>query len=140
MQVVAAAMARCLRIAEQPRCRGRKVRQRSIPEARLEDPPDQVMAAHAPRRPQASPAGQDDLAAILVELFGQLASGLAAADYQHSAWGQRGRVAVLLGEQLGHPDREVAGSWRYEGSLVAAGGDHDSSCLEPSSRCLELEA
>src|SRR5207249_11269339 len=69
-------------------------------ETGLDDPPDQVVAAHAPRRPGRPAAREEDFAPGMVQLFGHLAPRLAAADNEHGAFGEGAFVGVLLGQQL----------------------------------------
>src|SRR5207249_7699707 len=57
-------------------------------ETGLDDPPDQVVAAHAPRRPGRPAAREEDFAPGMVQLFGHLAPRLAAADNEHGAFGE----------------------------------------------------
>ena len=71
-----------------------------VAEARLDDPPDQIVAAEPARRPGHLAAGEHDVAARGVELLGDLAAGLAAADHEDSARGQLRLAPVVLDVEL----------------------------------------
>src|SRR5438309_12125739 len=81
------------------------------------------MVPESPRRPGAPAAGEENVAPRLVELFGDLASRLPAADDENAAGRKRLGVGVLLGEEL----HEVLGKLRRVGwqvwTLVAARRD-----------------
>ena len=85
VEVVAAVVARGLRVADKTRRRRGELVRGAIEEAGLPKPPDDVPTANAAGHPRASTAGEEDLPPGLVQLLGQLASGLAAADDQHIA-------------------------------------------------------
>ncbi len=71
-------------------------------EAGLDYPPGDVAIAEAARRPGRLPAGENYLAAGLVQLLRDLAAGLAAADYEHAP-----RAAAPA--RCGSPGRRSAG-------------------------------
>src|SRR5438445_7139179 len=83
MQIVAAAVSGRLRIPDQASRGGRQLVGRAIHEARLDHPPDQVVAVEPAWDPRATPASQEYFAPGLVQLLRELAPGLAAADDQN---------------------------------------------------------
>src|SRR5579859_1158990 len=130
VEVVTAAVASRLRVSDQTGGQRRQIRRGAVPEARLDDPPDQVVVPEHARSPAAAAAGEDDPAAGLVELLRQLAARLAAADDQHWPGRQRLGIAVLLRQQLRNGRGNTRRPRRQMGSLVAAGCDHDGPRLD----------
>ena len=110
---------------------------RIIEEAGLEDPPDEVVIAEPARRPRRPPAREEDLAAGLVQLLGDLAARLAAADDQHRPGGQLARIAVVLDVDLEQVRRERRRAGRPVRALVGAGAQDHRPRLERPVRGLE---
>ena len=113
MEVVAATAARRQHVRKEARLRpGQRVRRR-VEEARLDEPPNEVTVADAPRQPRSAAAREHDLPAGVVQLLRDLAAGLAAPDDEDGACGEHRRRAVVVG-------RRACG--RLSGSIAAAGG------------------
>ena len=85
MEVVSAAVPGGENVRPQPGARIGQRLDRLVAVARLEQPPDQIVPAEPARHPGGPSAGEHDLAAGLVQLLGDLASGLAAAHDQDRA-------------------------------------------------------
>jgi len=82
VEVAAIVVACGLRVAEET-SRGRwKLVRGAIQETGLDQPPENVAIANPAWDPRAATTGEEDLASSLVQLVGQLTSGLAAADDQ----------------------------------------------------------
>ena len=125
VQVVAAAVARRLDVRHEPCARLRQVLDAIVEVARRVEPPDDVVVPDPPRGPARAAARQEDVATRLVELLGDLAARLPAADHEHRARRQLAGVAVVL-----HVDLEqVAGQRRRARRpvrpLVRAGAEDD---------------
>jgi hypothetical protein len=97
----------------------------STPASGLETPPEQVVLAGPPRRPCGLAARDDDLASGLTELFGDLATGLAVADHQHSTSGERRGSSIRARVERHEVVGQAVGALRAEGPLVGPGADHD---------------
>jgi hypothetical protein len=85
VQVVAAAVTGREDVGEQPGGRRGQRADRGVHEAGLHDPPEDVPAPQPSGRPRRPAAGQDHLAAGLVQLLDDLGARLAAAHHQHPA-------------------------------------------------------
>ena len=121
-------------VREEARLRPRQRFRAGIEEAALDEPPDEVPAADAPRRPRRAAAGEDDLATGLVQFLRELAAGLAAADHEHGAVGKRLRRAVVVRRQPQQaPRQRPGGSWEMRPS-VGAGRDHEDVGGEVAAR------
>ena len=139
MQVEPAAGAGCLNVGDQPvRWRGQG-RQRLIEERRLRQPGHDVRAVQAARHPRGPATGQEHVAPGEVQLLGQLASGLAAADDEDAAGRYLVRVAVVGARQREHARRQGGrGRWQV-GPLIGAGAHDHRRGLEPALGGDELE-
>jgi hypothetical protein len=113
--------------------------ERGVEEAGLLEPGDDVAAAGPPGQPRRPPAGQEHLAARLVEFLRELAAGLAAAHDQDLARRKGGRVAVVPGVEHQHSTREPGRDRRAVGPLIGAGAHHDRRCLELAGRGAKQE-
>jgi hypothetical protein len=75
-----------------------------------------------------------------VELLGDLAAGLAAADHEHRTVRELGRALVVPRVELEEVAGEGRGAGGAVGALVGAGAEHDGAGGEASGRGLEHEA
>ena len=126
VQVVASAVARRHRVRDETGGRGRQARDRLVEEAGRLEPPDEIAAGHPARRPGGLPAREDDVAAGLPELLGELAARLAAPHDEHRPGWKAGLVPVLLEEDPQEPGRQRLGSRRVVRALEGAGGEDDA--------------
>src|SRR6266516_4804991 len=83
---MAAAPAAQLRIGQEPRRRARLISQGRVEERRLVEPRDAVAPFEPPRNPGGAAACEKHVAPRLEDLFGQLASRLAAAGGRCALW------------------------------------------------------
>ena len=60
-----------------------------------------------------------------MQILGDLRTGLPRAHHQHAAFGQRLRIAVLLGMQLDDIRRQTLGQARDDRRVITARGDDD---------------
>src|SRR5665213_4444634 len=100
MEVIAAVVACGLGVPEQARRWRRQRVRRPVEEPALGHPPDDIAARQTAGHPPGATAGEENRAPRLMELLGQLAAGLTAADHDHGSRGQDARVGVLLGQEL----------------------------------------
>ena len=137
VKVVAAAGSRRLHVGEQPSS-GSGNDSTVVEEPRLERPPRQVPATEPAGEPRSPPTGQGDITACQVQLLGDLAPRLAAADDQHRTRRQFRRVAVVLDVDLQQILRERGRSWPV-GPLVGAGAEDHCPGDDLAGRRLEEE-
>ena len=127
VEVVTAAVTGGDDVSEEP---GFGTRQRFDPSlhmARLHQPPDEVSPSEPARRPRRPPAGDDHVAAGLVQLLGDLAARLGAADDEHAAGRERLLVAIVVHVDLEQVRRQRVGGRRPVGALVRARGEDDGA-------------
>src|ERR1700693_889119 len=121
IQVPPAVMSAGLRVAEEPRHRRGKLVRSTVHVARLDHPPDCVMAIHPSWHPDAPATREEYLAARLVNLFRQLAPGLPAPYDHDGTWRQGGWIRVFLGEELHDVVGEQFRTGGTMGALVCTG-------------------
>ncbi len=87
-------------------------------------PLDHVLAAITPGHARSIANAEMDLAAGEMQVLGDLAAGLSAADNQHRAFGQRLRVAVFGRMGLHDVSGQALRTAGDDRDLIAARGDH----------------
>jgi hypothetical protein len=87
--------------------------------------------------PGSPPAGQDHAPPRQVQLLGDLAAGLSAADDEHGPVGERAGIAVLRAVHDGQPPRQLLSSARHVRGLVGAGRHDDGASGDRPSPGLE---
>ena len=112
-------------VSEEPRGRARQRLETGVQEAARGRPPDEIVAAHPARRPGRLSAGHDDLASGIVQLLGELAAGLPAADNQHRPWRELTLVPVVRDVQLEQARWQRRCGRRAVRAPVGACGDDD---------------
>src|SRR5260370_30064819 len=127
-------------IAQQASGRRGQLTRLALPPSGLDDPPDKVAAPHPARRPRGPAAGQRDAAAIRVQLFGNLAAGLPAADDQHRPRLERVRAAVFFAQELVDTRWDLRRVGRPERTLVSTRRDDHASRRDPAARRAEPES
>ena len=80
-----------------------------------------------------------DFAAGGVEFLGDLSAGLTGADYQHGAFRQLLRIAVIVRVELCHVGGEPGGQRGDLGDLVRAGREDHVLGPQVPERCLKIE-
>ena len=128
----------CAPLTAMVTCSAPRRRRRSIPLAEDAQPPAEVAAAIASRRPVMRPDRQIDLAARLLEFVGDLHARRACADNEDGALGQLLRIAIRAGVNL--VDACAVG---HDGGndrpLKRSGCGDDEARLDGSVRCLHAE-
>src|SRR4029077_5980383 len=133
MQIVTPTVSGRLRIPDQTSRRSRQFVGRAIHEARLDQPPHQVVAVEPAWDPGAAPAGKEYLSAGFVQLLGDLASGLTAA-YDENVSGRQGSpVAIVPAEHLVNAARHRVGP-RWAPGERALGAGRPPPAGVPSGR------
>ena len=90
VQIVTAVAAGREHVRAQPGGGSRQLLDLLVEEAGLEHPPHQVPPSDPARQPGSAPAGEEHLAACLVQFLRDLTARLAAAHHEHAAGGQLG--------------------------------------------------
>jgi hypothetical protein len=75
-----------------------------------------------------------------VQLLGDLAAGLTAADHEHRAGWKRGRISVVVDVQLKQPGGQRGSGGRPVGPLVGSGREHHAPGPQVALRGGEEEA
>ena len=107
--------------------------------AGLDQPPDEVSPPDASRSPRCPAAGEDNIASGVVQLLGDLATRLCAADHEHAAGRKGSLVAVSLRVDLEEIGRQRVGARGTMRTLVGARGEDDGAGTELSAGRLEGE-
>jgi hypothetical protein len=137
VEVVAAAVAGGEDVGEEPSLRGGQRAHRLVDEARLYQPPEEVVAAEPAGGPRRAAAREEDLAPGLVQLLRELAAGLPAADHEHRPGREAGGLGVVVGVEARDAVREHVGERRAVRPLVGAAAEHDPAGEQVARRCLQ---